>query len=129
MSEVEERLAAAKKHDMDKLVAKRLAAVGIRTAAVQQPARAKADRTVDGFDASGWAATPPAKETCWKVLEYRGVRFTEVSNPTQCPIHDSGPVDEAALAVAVAELTALCNQPVTPANTRRRRPWSRSSAR
>ncbi len=30
-------------------------------------------------------------------------------------------MDEAALAVVVAELTALCNQPVTPANTRRRK--------
>ncbi len=42
--EVEERrVAAAKKHDMDKLVAKRLAALGIRTAPVQTRARAKLD--------------------------------------------------------------------------------------
>jgi hypothetical protein len=119
--EVEERLAAAKKHDMDKLVAKRLAALGIRTAPVQKPARAKLDRSVASFNASSYPVTPPTKETFWKVLEHRGVRFTEVSNPTQCPIHDSGPVDEAALAAAVAELTAVCKLPVTQANTRRRK--------
>ncbi len=36
---------------------------------------------MEGFDASGWAVTPPFKDTFWKVLEHRGVRFTEVSNP------------------------------------------------
>jgi hypothetical protein len=48
------------------------------------------------------------------VLEHRGVRFTEVSDSTQCPIYDSGPVDEAALAVAMAELAVLSKLPVTP---------------
>ena len=110
-------------------MAKRLAALGIRTAPVQKPARAKVDRTVEGFDAGTWSVTPPTKETFWKVLEQRGVRFTEVSNPTQCPIHDSGPVDEAALAAVVEELRALCKQPVTLANTRRRKALSPSSAR
>jgi len=62
MVEVETRLAAAKKHDLDKLVAKRLAALGIHTKPVQKPARAKADRSVDGFDVSGWAVTPPAMQ-------------------------------------------------------------------
>jgi len=88
---------------------------------VQQPACAKADRSVESFDAERWAVTPPAKETFWKVLQHCGVRFTEVSNPTQCPIHDSGPVDEAALAVVVEELTALCKLPGSTANTRRRK--------
>jgi hypothetical protein len=86
---------------MDKLVPKRMAVLGIRTAPVQEPARAKLNRSVERFDASGYPVTPPTKETFRKVLEHRGVRFTEVSDPTQCPIYDSGPVDEAALAAVV----------------------------
>ena len=76
---------------------------------------------MESFDASSWPVTPPTKENFWKVLEERGVHFTEVSIPTQCPIHDSGPVDEAALAVVVEELHALCKLSVTSANTRRRK--------
>jgi hypothetical protein len=49
--EVEERLAAAKKHNMDKLVAKQLAALGIRSTPVQTPARVKLERSVQVFDA------------------------------------------------------------------------------
>jgi hypothetical protein len=119
--EAEERLAAAKQHDLDKLVAKRLAVLGIRAASVRKPARATLDRSVGGFDPSSWPVTPPTKETFWKVLELGGVRFTEVSNPTQCPIHDSGPVDEVALAEVVEELAALCKLPVSFASTRRRK--------
>ena len=48
--------------------------LGIRTAAVQKPARQR-------------LGSETAKETFCKVLEHRGVRFTVGSNPTQCPFH------------------------------------------
>ena len=99
-----------------------MAALGIRSNSVQKPTRAKSDWSVNNFDASGWALTSPAKETFWNVLEHRGVRFTEVSNPTQCTIHDKGPVDEATLAEVVVELNVLCQAAaVTAANTRHRK--------
>jgi len=43
-----------------------MAVVGIRTAPVQKPARAKLNRSVEGFNASGYPVTPPTKETFWK---------------------------------------------------------------
>jgi len=85
--EFEQRLEAAKKHDIDKLIAKRLHAVGVRSSPVQ-PARATEDRSVENFNPVGFPISPPTKETFWKVLEHRGVRFTECHNSTQFPIHD-----------------------------------------
>ena len=88
MSEVEERLAAAKKHDTDKLVAKRLAALGIRAAPVQTPARPKLDRSVEGFDASGYPVTPPTKETFVTASRRRAMK--ELGRVTFSPATTSG---------------------------------------
>ena len=70
--EVEARLAAARKHDLDKLVAGHAGHpyCGCAEAGARQR-----------------LGSETAKETFWKVLEHRGVRFTVGSNPTQCPIH------------------------------------------
>ena len=103
-------------------MAKRLKRLGIRSKMpeVQAARHASVDLTVAVFDPSTYQITSPAEETFWKVLEHYNVRYSQVHNPTQCPIHDAGPEQEATLPLVVAELTALARDTGSRKNSARR---------
>ena len=104
--EFDTRLDAAVQRDLDLLVNKRLRNLGIRTSPVERRASTKVDLSVEGFDPANYDIKAPADQTFWKVLEARGIRYTQVHNPCQCPIHDNGPAHEAALAKVDQEIQA-----------------------
>ena len=79
------------------------------------------DLTLGTVDSSTFDVKCPASETFWRVLEAHNIRFTEVHNPTSCPIHDEGPGNELALAKVNAELEALGNLEQTKAVAGQRR--------
>ena len=116
------RRAEAEAADLEERVAKRLARLGIRAKALKARASpsASVDLSVAVFDASTYQITAPAEETFWKVLEHHKVRYSQVHNPTQCPIHDAGPEQELTLPLVVAELAALALEEGNRKNTARR---------
>ena len=95
--------------------------MGIKTSSVAPAARLGVALTLGTVDPSTFDVKCPASETFWKVLEAHDIRFTEVHNPTSCPIHDTGPGNELALAKVNAELEALGNLEQTKAVARQRR--------
>ena len=59
--------------------------------------------------------------TFWAVLEHQKLRFSQVHNPTQCPIHDKGPEPEALLPLIVTELSELAKVGDSKAVARRKK--------
>ena len=109
------------KRDLELVANKRLRELGIKTSSVAPAARLGVDLTLGTVDPSTFDVKCPASETFWKVLEAHDIRFTEVHNPTSCPIHDAGPGNELALAKVNAELEALGNLEQTKAVAGQRR--------
>jgi hypothetical protein len=51
------------------------------------------------FDPEAWEIRPPDASTIATILKANGIKYTKNSNPTSCPVHDKGPVQEALLKV------------------------------
>ena len=105
--------------ELDERVSRRLARLGIRNKVAKVLPKLQ-NRSVAGFDASAYTITVPAEETFWAVLEHHKVRFSQVHNPTQCPIHDKGPEQEALMPLIVAELLELAKVGDSKAVARRK---------
>jgi hypothetical protein len=59
------------------------------------------------FQPTRWEVRPPTDETFFRALSDNDLPFTTNYNPTTCPIHDSGPANEAMLAAAVSRQGVL----------------------
>jgi hypothetical protein len=66
--------------------------------------------TAEAFDPEAWEIRPPDASTVESILAANDIKYTKNSNPTSCPVHDKGPVQEALLKLTSDTLTQITLQ-------------------
>ena len=66
--------------------------------------------TAVDFDPEAWEIRSPEPDTVETILKANDVKYTTNSNPTSCPVHDKGPVQEALLKQTADQLKTIFNE-------------------
>jgi hypothetical protein len=73
------------------------------------PLQSLAFHEASTFKPDQWEIRPPTRKAFFETLKAHNVRFTTNYNPTCCPLHDSGPANEALLKACIERHAQILN--------------------